>query len=185
MRIAGPFGPAVLLIGALGAEIWLPAPRGHWKGFGTRGHPAPDPGRGAPAAPSLREKVPSAGGVLGSVSVVMGSRCFSPLPCPHQGSRVLGSQLAVACPNFGGRGRICPVSPISFLQRALGSDPPPCPVPPPAALCPPRASRLAGRLQGGDLGFVPTEFLPTLFPPASITAIPCCSPRGCSIFGFP
>lgn len=60
-RLAGPFIPAVLLIGALGTKIWLPVPRGRGKGFGTHRHPAPNLGSGAPVAPGLGEKGSKAG----------------------------------------------------------------------------------------------------------------------------
>lgn len=84
MQVAGPFTPVVLLIGALGAKIWLPAPLGLWeKASVPTGilHPA------LGSSQLQGEGVES--GVPGSVSAAMGSRCFSP-PRTHQGRRVPG-----------------------------------------------------------------------------------------------
>lgn len=141
VQVCGSLHLAVLLIGALGAKIWLPAPCGHGKGFVPMGIPhltlAMEPvGRGLSS------------GVLHSISAVMGSRCFSP-HSPHQGSHVLGSGLAVVCPNTSGRSRICPVSPSSSCQGLWGMAVPSVPLP------------CATEHRVGDWDIIPAEFLPT------------------------
>lgn len=80
---------------------------------------------------------------------VRGSRCFSPQG-PHQESHVLALQLAVACPNLGGKGKICPVSSSPSCKGLWGAASPV----PPASLCP-QASRLTIWLRERDRDIIP------------------------------
>lgn len=131
MQVCGFLHLAVLLVGALGAKIRLPAPCGRGKGFVPMGIPHLTLGM-KPVGRGLSR------GVLLSILAVMGSQCSS-----------LGSGLAVACLNVGGRRRICPVSPSSSHQGLWGmaalSVPLPC----------------ATEHHVGDRDIIPAEFLPT------------------------
>lgn len=140
VQVCGSLHLAVLLVGALGAKIWLPAPCGHGKGFVPTGIPHLTLGM-EPLGRGLHSRV------LHSISAVMGSGCFSP-HSPHQGSCVLRSGLAVVCPNMGGRSRICPVSlSPSSCQGLWGTAAPSVPLP------------CATKHRVGDI--IPAEFLPT------------------------
>lgn len=133
MQVCRSLHLAVLLVGALGAKIRLPAPCGCGKGFVPMDSPHLSLGM-EPVGRGLSR------GVLHSILAVMGSQCSS-----------LGSGLAVACPNVGGRSRICPVSPSpsSSCQGLWGM----------AALSVPLPCATEHRV--GDRDIIPAEFLPT------------------------
>lgn len=69
--VCGSLHLAMLLVGALGAKLWLPAPCGHGKGFVPMGIPHLTLGM-EPLGRGLSS------GVLHSTLAGMGSQCFSP-----------------------------------------------------------------------------------------------------------
>lgn len=126
-----------------GSQNLAPCSLWPWERLCTHGHPTSDPGHGALGERAQQRGPPQHFGCDGLPVISPHS--------PHQGSRVLGSGLAVACSKHRGRNKICPASPSpssscqGLWEVAAPSVPLPC----------------ATKHRVGDRDIIPAELLAT------------------------
>lgn len=115
VQVCGSLHPTVLLVGALGAKIWLPAPCGHGEGFVSMDIPHLTLGM-EPLGTGAQERGPPQHFCCDGLPVL-----FPPQPTP--GKPCLGVRTCCGMSKHGWQKQdlsCVPIS-ISFLPRALGS----------------------------------------------------------------
>lgn len=163
VQVCGSLHLAMLLVGALGAKIWLPAPCGHGEGFVSMGIPHLSLGM-EPLGTGAQERGPPQHFCCDGLPVLFPPTAHTREAMSWSQDLLWHVQTWVAEAGFV----LCP-HPHLLLAKGSGERLPQafhCPMPPSTVL---------------GTG---TSSLQSFFPPVSVTMTPHCPPRGCSVFGF-